>query len=132
MYSVLRFITSDASKLAKASKIGEQINSLIPEKFDGLRKAGDGFACSASDSEDWIKHQAEVIEFLRTIGSPISIARTEGFGLILDISLESDIRAMMSSYQFNEAFLRTLVESGVTLEISIYNVEEATELTKEG
>lgn len=124
MYSVLRFITSDKSQLEKAVRIGENINYLIPGKYDGLRKAGDGFACSASDNVDWIQHQTEVVEFLRKIGNPITIARNEGIGLVLDISVESNISTLMSSYQFSAAFLRTLVESGVALEISIYNVEQ--------
>ena len=119
MYSVLRFITSDTSKLKKAVKIGEEINSLIPGKYDGLRKAGDGFACSASDNEDWTSHQTEIIEFLEKIGNPISVARSEGIDTVLDISVGSDIRTLMSSYRFSEALLRALVESGVALEISI-------------
>ena len=132
MYSVLRFITSDTSKLKKAVKIGEEINSLIPGKYDGLRKAGDGFACSASDNEDWTSHQTEIIEFLEKIGNPISVARSEGIDTVLDISVGSDIRTLMSSYRFSEALLRALVESGVALEISIYNVVRSTELAQEG
>ena len=130
MYSVLRFITPDTSKLKKAAKIGEEINSLIPGKYDGLRKAGDGFACSASDNEDWTNHQTEIVEFLQKIGNPISVARSEGIGIILDISVGSDTRTLMSSYQFNETLLRTLVESCVTLEISIYSVVGSIESTK--
>lgn len=129
MYSVLRFITSDISKLKKAGKIGEEINSLIPGKYDGLRKARDGFACSASDNKDWTNHQIEIIEFLQKIRNPIFGAKSDGIGIILDISLESDVRSLISSYQFSETFLQTLVESGVTLEISIYNVEHSTDST---
>ena len=121
--SVFRFIILDVSNIEKAKKIGEEINFLIPGAYDGIRKSGDGFSCSASDNEDWVEHQAEIVMFLRKIRNKIFSAKNSGINVVLDISVESNIKNLLRSYQFNEAFLRELVDSGVVLEISVYNVE---------
>jgi hypothetical protein len=121
MYSVMKFIKADKSLLEVANLIGHEINSIKAGAYEGIRKAGDGFACEVSDLENWEEHQKLIISFIQELKQPIVRSKSIGFKVVLDVAIEpEDLKSVASFFKFNSELLTSLVACQVDLEFSVY------------
>src|SRR5581483_3948917 len=104
MYSIIRF-TVQADRLTELEEVGKEMNALIAGTYRGLRRAGDGFACDLSSSEDWREHQNAAKQFLGMFGSHITRAHQIGARTTIDMSLgREDLVKPIESLHFGFDF----------------------------
>jgi predicted MPP superfamily phosphohydrolase len=125
MYSVLRVTSENISK-DFLDEIGNQMNSLVANTYEGIRKKEDGFSCEISKSDLWFDQIKEVSKFLNIFKDQIKTLRANGYGATIDIAVFPN-EFKPQNYGFflfhNSDFLQLLVDTGVEYEMSIYKGE---------
>jgi hypothetical protein len=120
MYSIFRF-TIDRTRLGELDEIGRDMNILTPKIYQGLRRAGDGFACDLSWSKSWRDHQKAATDFISLFQGHIRQALAIGALTAVDMALRGeDLSVPVKSVHFGANFLQVLASAGVDLEITVY------------
>jgi len=122
MYSVIRFTSDEQLLRDDIKKLGENINKLIPDSYDGFHRGGSGFSSSVSKVDNWDNHKAEIFEFLSKIESLLSDACAKNIDITLDVAIHpEDVgNSILKSYFFNRQFLKLLATYKIELEVSLY------------
>ncbi|MFP3040746.1 hypothetical protein LQZ19_02885 [Treponema primitia] len=125
MYSVLKILSENTSK-DFLDEIGNQMNSLVADVYEGIRPKGDGFACKISKSDLWFEQVKEMSEFLTIFKNQIRTLKTNGYEVSIDLAIDPDEFKSQNYGLFlfhNSAFLQLLANTGVEYEMSIYKGE---------
>jgi hypothetical protein len=121
MYSVVRF-TASPPCLAALADVGTSMNAIRAGTYCGFRKAGDGFACTLSDSVDPEEHEIALRRFIDDFAEPLKAASALGASVTVDIAIEPEDRAgaSVSVLRWESEMLQTAGASGLALEVSVY------------
>lgn len=120
MYTVVR-VTGDAENLEKLAAVGESMNEVRPGIYEGIRRAGDGFACVVCDAGRWPQHDAAILKFVADFSAAFAQAAVAGGSITFDVAVEPEDRIGPILVVRGEAsLLAALAERGIALEISIY------------
>jgi hypothetical protein len=120
MYSIARF-TADKDNLAKLEEIGRSMNGVRPGVYQGLRRAGDGFACDLASGGNWREHQRSATDFVKDFGLHIGQVHHLGGRTTVDMSLGTeDLAKPIESLHFGVEFLELLSKNTIALEVTIY------------
>lgn len=126
MYTVFR-VTHENFSFSFIEKIGAEMNALRNGVYEGLRKAGDGFACEISKSTLWVEQMQNIKDFLFLFKRQIAKLIRNNYEITVDIAIDSadfsDIDDRVGLFLFHSKdFLRALESYKVNYEISIYGV----------
>lgn len=123
MYTVVR-VTTDPSKLGELERVGRSFNGIRPAVYEGIRRAGDGFACEVSGDECWEQHVISILSFVREFSEPLRRAVELGASVTFDVAIapqdRKDLGKIVLALRFDAALLAALAEPGIALEVSLY------------
>ena len=122
MYSVVRF-TIDQGRVGELREVGEAMNQVEPGIFEGLRRAGDGFACEISTSDRWSDHVAALQRFVERHAAAIQGAVARGARVTFDVAIDADDQSaahIALVLGFSPAILSELGAAGVGVEVTMY------------
>ena len=121
MYTVVRFLSSATSR-EQHERIGDHLNVLIPGSYQGIRRAGDGFASEVATTGHWGDHRIAIIRFVLAGRAAIIEARRIGIEVCVDVAIEPEDRGRSSvlSLYADPELIRTLGQSDMSLEVSVY------------
>jgi len=117
MYTVVRILgPSDATH-----RIGEILNNIQVGVYQGPRKAGDGFACSIAEDEDWCTHVGAALEFLERFWPALEMTQELGVSVEFDTAVEpEDLGEHYLSLHIDGNLLRKIESIGATYTITFY------------
>jgi hypothetical protein len=121
VYTVIRFTTSSEAVPALLA-IGPEMNAIRADVFDGPRRRGDGFVCSVCSASAWTEHERAILAFLGDFATAIRGALDMDALVVVDVAVEPDAQRLWLSLPFGAHFLRTIADSGVRFEVSVYPV----------
>ena len=122
MYTVARF-TADPPLLDDLVSLGLSMSSVRPGVFTGLRKRGDGFACSVSSASVREEHLSEIQRFVAEFSEVIRQATRLGAEVTIDVAIEAEDRESCQYYfviDWSPAVLLAIAGAGARLEVSVY------------
>lgn len=89
---MIRF-TVPSAQVPALLAIGEAMNELEPEVYEGPRPRGDGFVCDLSRSDVWSDHLAAMKRFLARHQRALADAAGLGASLTIDVAVDKDDQA---------------------------------------
>jgi len=121
MYTIIRF-TSQSIEPEVHERVGGKLNVLIPGAYQGLRRAGDGFASELSEAGIWRIHRTAILKFLRAGCAAIAEARQAGIDVCVDVAIEPEdlMATQVFCLRADPELTRSLADADVGLEFSFY------------
>lgn len=110
----------------QATRLGEDLNAVAPGAFDGLRRAGDGFAVSIDEDENWAEHRRKVREYINVVRDVILAGTATGFQVVIDTAIGPEDYAgrLLTSFPLDSALLKACTDLGVEIEFSLYGTAD--------
>lgn len=122
MFSVVRF-TIDAALVGELLALGDAMNAIEPGVYEGLRRAGDGFAVAIETSDRWAEHADELFDFVELHAASIRDAIARGARVTFDVAVDPEDQAAVEYavvLGMPPAFVRELASAGIGVEVTIY------------
>ncbi len=122
MYTVLRFCGLSDDNI---QSLGQQIEALLPGRFDGADIAcPNRVSICLADEDEWGLHIESLMEKLALLDEVIATMRNADRAIELDIAVEpEDYDSLLSELVFPIVFLEFLVSRKIRLRASIYGNE---------
>ncbi len=119
---MIRF-TVPSVQLPSLLAIGEAMNELEPDVYEGPRPRGDGFVCDLSRSDVWSDHLAAMKRFLERHQRALADAAGLGASLTIDVAVDGDDQARVKyllAIHVPVELVTALAAARVALEVSLY------------
>src|SRR6266403_20900 len=121
MYTVIRFETNKKrARLLPA--LGNSLNRIKENTFQGLDKAPNRFSCSICDDNAWAKHVQKISRFLGLFAPVMREARRNGVRVEFDIAVEPEdvAKGLYLAAHLPANFIKRLVKAEVEIGFTYY------------